>query len=281
MRKATPSARALWMRSMSSCSALLWKLTRSCPISRATAAARFSRLSRVSVPYTAGSRLPSRLRFGPFNNSTRAMTLGFLLLKRRSATGGECNLMRHHLDTSCWDFRGTCRNWAKSLSASAGGRAQAPDTLGNLLPCELQAELAGVHVADALQDQLRFVLVQLADLESDDPSLLIGKHTERKDRVHAEGISRGETPLIPDQNRIIDSLRMGVLLDVFRIIDCDPDNFQAICRMFATESFQEGDLTTAGLAPGRPEIDQQGPALPVREAAHRAIDARQPDLGQL
>jgi len=36
-------------------------------------AERFSIDSSVSVPYTAGSRVPSRLRFGPFNNSTRAM----------------------------------------------------------------------------------------------------------------------------------------------------------------------------------------------------------------
>ena len=38
----TPSVLARWMRSMSSCSALLWKDTSSCPVSRATTAARCS-----------------------------------------------------------------------------------------------------------------------------------------------------------------------------------------------------------------------------------------------
>src|SRR5262249_22444914 len=98
---------------------------------------------------------------------------------------------------------------------------------------------------------------------------------------HAEGTHRGQTPLIPDQNRIIDSLRLGVLSYVIRIIDRNPDNFEAIWRMFATESLQEGDLTAAGLTPGCPEIDHQGAAFPVRETVHGAIGVRQPDLRQL
>jgi hypothetical protein len=71
----------------------------------------------------------------------------------------------------------------------------------------------------------------------------------------------------------------GVLSHVIRIIDCNADNFEAICRMFATESFQERDLATARLAPGRPEIDDERPALPVREAVNGTIGARQPDFG--
>ena len=50
IRKATPSPRARWIRSTSSCSALLWKLTTSCPAARPAAARRASICASVVAP---------------------------------------------------------------------------------------------------------------------------------------------------------------------------------------------------------------------------------------
>src|SRR6516164_4264732 len=103
--------------------------------------------------------------------------------------------------------------------------------------------------------------MQLAYLEGHDPSVPIGKNAERQDGLHAEGIDRFQTPLVPDEHRIVDSVGVGVFTYFIRIIDRNADNFEVICCMFATEGLQQRDLSTAGIAPGCPEINYERTVL--------------------
>lgn len=65
-----PSDLAAWMRSRRAPSWLLWKATSEPPASLAAAAAVLSMSARVVDPYFSGSRLPSKLRLGPWIRRT-------------------------------------------------------------------------------------------------------------------------------------------------------------------------------------------------------------------
>jgi len=79
---AIPSLLAPCTLPISSCSALLWQVSKSWPFARARTPS-FDSISRsVAEPYSAGSRVPSRFKFGPFRSKIRAI---WLLIQRYRA----------------------------------------------------------------------------------------------------------------------------------------------------------------------------------------------------
>src|SRR5262245_54660059 len=66
-----PSARAAWIRSTSTPSWFDWALSIATPSSAPSAASAASISASVVLPYTSGSRVPRRLRFGPWSTRIR------------------------------------------------------------------------------------------------------------------------------------------------------------------------------------------------------------------
>src|SRR5580704_9385874 len=269
MPKATASPLARCTRSMSSCSALLWKAISSCPSSRASAALRCSIASRVSVPYTVGSRVPSRLRLGPFSNSTRAMGLGLSYLgiynKRRGANVPQFAGIGDPLAANSCNLAGLSLSGGGALCAA--GSAQAGHAGADLLARGGQIQGAPVEVRHTIQDKRCLIRVQLADLQGDDASAAIGNHRKRQDRIHSEGVGRFQAAFLPDEERVADVPGERILRHVIAIIEGDADNFDPIFRTIAADQLQQRDLTPAGLAPSGPEIQHQQFAAKLADAA--------------
>src|SRR5450759_2133021 len=77
---AVPSSAAAWTRSISACSAFDWNEASLWPAACAPRASSVSISASVVRPYTSGSRLPSRFRFGPCR--TRIFATDRLVEKR-------------------------------------------------------------------------------------------------------------------------------------------------------------------------------------------------------
>jgi len=152
---------------------------------------------------------------------------------------------------------------------------EAADPGRDLGLCRLQRQPAGLKVLDACQDQLGLVPTELPNLQRDHATLTVRKDTEGENRLHAKGGSRLESFALTDEQRIVDPMLGSVFLYRFQRIDGDTDNFKSICRMFVPKSLEQWNLPAARIAPGGPEIDDQGAAVPVRQAMNLAIGSRE------
>src|SRR5882672_2879760 len=84
MLPAAISRPASWIQSISWPSWFDWRQSALTPSFSASSRHKRSTSASVSAPYTAGSRVPSRLRFGPFNTSTFFMASSVFDLRQRA-----------------------------------------------------------------------------------------------------------------------------------------------------------------------------------------------------
>jgi hypothetical protein len=144
-------------------------------------------------------------------------------------------------------------------------------------PLDLAARLqrrggAGVDPADGAQNHPRLVARQFTHVRRDDPALRVGENSKRQaDHFHSEGGRRVERLLLPDQERIVDLHFLRVSQDFVPVVDRDAHDLEAVGRVVALQLRQERDLAPTRCAPGRPEIHDQRPALPMIEAARHAV----------
>src|SRR5690242_17838089 len=123
--------------------------------------------------------------------------------------------------------------------------------------------------------------MQLADLEGHDAPLAVGENRERENGVHAECRNGDQSVLFADQYRIIDAHFACVVLYRITEVNSDTDYFQTVRGAFMTQALQQRDLTAAGGAPGSPEVDEKGAALPLRQVVLDSVRIGQRDLGDI
>ena len=112
-------------------------------------------------------------------------------------------------------------------------------------------------------------------------ALPVAEHREREaDGLHAEGGGRIERLLLADQQRVVDLHLVRVGEHLVAEVDRDADDLEALARRVALQLLQQRDLPPAGCAPGRPEVDDQRLARPVRQRARLAVPVRQRELRQ-
>ena len=139
----------------------------------------------------------------------------------------------------------------------------------------------GSPCIDSLQlikNEVSLICMQLADLQGHDPSLPVGKNREREDRIHAECGNRIQSILFADQHRIIDAHLVCVVLYRIAEVYGDADDFHSISGAFMPQGLQQRDFAAAGGTPGRPEVDQQGPSLPLGQGMPDPVAIRQGDV---
>src|SRR5262245_27052712 len=135
------------MRSTSSCSALLWKLSSAAPRVAAIDFRRSSMAGSVTSPYQPGSRRPSRFRLGPLMSRIRGMAAGHSIGPR----------------VICPEIAPNRRRTAPICGNSADFGDFCPDPgLGGF-----QVDLAGIERADDREDDVGLLTVQLAHVEGD------------------------------------------------------------------------------------------------------------------
>src|SRR5690348_15322032 len=84
MLPAAISRPASWIQSISWPSWFDWRQSTATPSFSASSRHSFSTSCKVSAPYTAGSRVPSRLRFGPFSTRTFFLAPSILVVRQRA-----------------------------------------------------------------------------------------------------------------------------------------------------------------------------------------------------
>lgn len=139
----------------------------------------------------------------------------------------------------------------------------------------------GASLIDGLyliEDEAGLIRVQLADLESHDSPLAVGKNREREDRVHPECTDRIQSILFADQHRIIDAHLACVVLHSIAEVDGDSDDFDSIRGPLVPQSLQQRDFAAAGGAPSGPEVDQQWPSLPLGKCVLHSVAISQGDV---
>ena len=87
--------------------------------------------------------------------------------------------------------------------------------------------------------------------------------------------------LFTDQYRIVDAHLACVLLHGIAEVDGDADDFDASLACSWRSRLQQRDFAAAGLAPGRPEIDHQRPALPFGQGVFGSTWIGQGNVGQI
>ena len=99
--------------------------------------------------------------------------------------------------------------------------------------------LPRVDVPKAVKNNLRLVLMQLADLHGEDPALRISEYGNGEDlAIHAEGIDRGDAVFFADQYRIIDADLVSVIYYGIFEVDCDSDDLQRLARALVAQALQ-------------------------------------------
>jgi hypothetical protein len=131
---------------------------------------------------------------------------------------------------------------------------------------------------DLIENEAGLICVQLAYLESHDPSLAVGKNREGEDRVHAECSNRIQSILFADQHRIIYAHLACVVPDGITKVDGDADYFDSVRGTVMPQGLQQRDFAAAWGAPGGPEVDQQGPSLPLGQCVFYSVAISQGDV---
>lgn len=150
--------------------------------------------------------------------------------------------------------------WFFLLGTLCGQRSHA---VGNFLLGGRKLGSPLVDGLDLIENEAALICVQLAYLESHDPSLAVGENREREHRVHTECSNRIQPILFADQHRIIYAHIACVELHGIAEVDGDADDFDSILGTLMPQGLQQWDFAAAWGAPGGPEVDQQGPSLPL------------------
>src|SRR5262245_30143762 len=163
----------------------------------------------------------------------------------------------------------------------AGVGGEVAQFIRDLEPCVRQREPIGVHIPHAVEYGSGRFRMQLPDLEGDDAPLRIHGHGKRQhEGGDAEAFGGLVAFLLAHEHRVLDPDLFRVLQHRLLFIDGDADDFQLVRSTFATKRVEQRDLLTARPTPGRPEIDDQRPTLPAREASRRAGAIGQGDVRQ-
>jgi len=142
-------------------------------------------------------------------------------------------------------------------------------------------ELTAVHVANRAEQDLSLLLADLAQVEQDDPALVIREHREREaDRSLAEFVDGIEAVLLADQDRVIDADLLRVLDDVLADVDRNADDLKAFGPMLFLQLAQQRDLAPARATPRRPEVHDQRLAGPAADRGRLAGQIAEREVGK-
>ena len=134
-----------------------------------------------------------------------------------------------------------------------------------------------------LNDLGEVVQVALGDLAGvDREHLTFGRNESGKgegEKIDAEGTSRCHAVGLPHEDWVIEGIFFGERLHRRGPVHGDADNLGSPGFRIGLKCFEEGNLSQAGRAPGRPKVDDQGPSQPISNTAVGATEFGQAEVG--